>query len=514
MVLLYCLLAVWGISFGDRGWYEPDGVAILAGSVNLAQAKAGEFFLYNYYYQPLAYEVNYLVYRISSLPYFLYLLPALLGALAVCLLTFSVYQASNRRINLFFSFCFLLLFPEIFFRLLYPNSSVFGMVIFSLAVLILFWKNSPQAIVSSKNTKYFLAGSLAVLACFFRFDFLLGIPALFFIIIFKARSRRSIIAFSLGSFFILAAAIFSGIFKPLQILAYYKSHFLLNGSLAESQINSLNILFTATNIAVWFFLSIYACVYFGESLAKKDFKRLLVIIPAGILFYPVFGRLVSGHHLLAAICLGPFVLLAAILDFSQRPLAKRLKLNFKRSVYTVVIFSILVQFFSLEPEGKFPYLRITRNPAYAHTHDGPRFFGAYWKGYQQVSSSNQKPYWQDALAFSQGLAELVSNSESDFVIVGLKEAVLENYLLSVNTYSLAFFLQVKGYKLKISPQGFILTGKKNKVFIQSLSLPEYQSFSQKTLSKPVKSIKLPLISRWQVIFENPLKAYWAQFLRL
>jgi len=131
-----------------------------------------------------------------------------------------------------------------------------------------------------------------------------------------------------------------------------------------------------------------------------------------------------------------------------------------------------------------------------------------------VSSSNQKPYWQDALAFSQGLAELVSNSESDFVIVGLKEAVLENYLLSVNTYSLAFFLQVKGYKLKISPQGFILTGKKNKVFIQSLSLPEYQSFSQKTLSKPVKSIKLPLISRWQVIFENPLKAYWAQFLRL
>ncbi len=481
LILLYSALVVLAVSFSDWGWYEPDGIAILAGSINLPEAKSGNFFLYNYYYQPLTYELNHLIYRLFHQPYLLYLLPALCGSLAVCLMAFAVYQASGKRINLFFSFCLLLFFPEIFYRLLYPNSSVFGMAFFASALLLLFWENLSL----NQAVRYALCGILAALTCLFRLDFLLGIPAILFII---SKQKRILAYFLFGFFLVFITAFLFGIFKPLAILEYYKFHLALIDSLAESQINPLAILFSITNIIVWIFLGAAACIYCKNILVKKDFRRLWIVIPVAVLFSPVFGKLVAGHYLMAAICFGPIILAIAAA-------------NSKRWIYILVIFGIVVQFIN-------PY------HSYALTHDGPRFFGAYLKGYQKVKASHQAPYWRDALALSHGLADLVSASEKDFVIVGAKEEIPENYLLAINAYSLAFFLQVKGYALSLGPEGMILKGENNQALIQSVSLSRYRSYSQKDMPRSAKLIKLPLISRQQLMRQNFLKEFWQEIARI
>ncbi len=506
LVIIYLALVFLGVSFGDKGWYEADGVAILAGSANLEAGRQGDFFLYRYYYQPLTYQLNHLVFLISGQAYLLYLLPALLGAAGVCFLAFAVHLFSKRRINIFFSFCLLLFFPEIFYRLLYPNSSVFGMLFFSLCLLFLFLKQS-------NNWLYFLIGIISSLACIFRFDFVLGIPILLCLVAIRSRSSKALAFFLVGIALIFLPASVCGLFRPYQILSQYKFHLLFGQSFNWKGFYSLAVLFSLTNILIWIFLAGYGFIYLKNAAIKKKWRSLGILIAVLFLFYPVLGKFTSAHYMMAAVCLGPFLLVKAMFDFSNSNLARHLTLNFSRLTYLIVGYSLLVQLLSFEIQPRFPYLKITKDPSQVNTLDGPRVLGAYFKGYREVFKSNNTPYWRNALSLSQGLTRLVASSKSDFVIVGLNRRIPENYLLAVTTYCLPFFLQVQGYKLKLKPGAMILKGRQNKVFIQDLNLKQYQNFKAKDVPDHIRAIKIPLVYRASADLNQDLRQFWLEIVK-
>ncbi|MCF7908496.1 MAG: hypothetical protein K9L86_06475 [Candidatus Omnitrophica bacterium] len=505
LTLIYFVLVVLGVSFGDRGWYEPDGVATLAGSLNLLEAKQGGFYLYNYYYQPLSYELNHSIFRIFGNPYLLYLLPALFGAVGVCCLAGAIFLFSKRRINIFFSFCFLLFFPEIFFRLLYPNSSVFAMVLFSFCLLLLFQEGPKSKI-------YFLIGMISSLACLFRFDFILGLPILAYLIFLASGKRQPLLYYFIGSVSVFCLAYFLNIFNPLAILRGYSFHLALSQSLNWGSFDSWGVFFSITNILVWVALLAYSLIYLKSSFVKKSWKSFFILMPGLILIFPLFSRLTAAHHLLVAICFGPFVLLKAVSGFSASRLAQRFKLDFSKVIPIVVIFSLLMQFLSFEIKTKFPYFKIASAPTYAVTHDGPRVFGAYLKGYLQTAKASKTAYYRNALTLSQGIAKVISGSESDYLIVGTRKMIPENYLLAINTYALVFFLQMAGYELRIDEDTMFLRGPNNKVTIESFDFVRYQNFDPKKSPKSLKVIKIPIVFGHPKLRSAASQQFWREII--
>jgi hypothetical protein len=511
IILLYAAVCILTIHFGDRGWYEPDGISILAGSLNLEQAKQGNFFLYAYSLQPLTYELNYLFFRLFKDPYLLYLLPAFFGALSVCLLALSVHFFSRKKINIFCSFCSLLFFPEIFYRLLYPNSSVFGMLFFSLSLLLLSYRE--ENIFIRSEIKYLLIGIFSSLACLFRCDFLLGLPMLAFWVISQRTGKKAFLYYVFGSAVIFIFSFWSGFFNPGQILKISNFYSLLAKEPSYwSREKSLAALFFATNIFIWFILLSYAAIKALRAVYKKNWGSFFILVPLAILFYPVAGGLTSAHYLLSAICFAPLALTKAILDFARSAPAKKIKINLKEFSYALVIFSIFLQFFSLEARqtGRgFPYLIITAKPSYILTHDGSRVSGAYLKGYYQVDKANKFPCLICPLGLAHTIAKMVSHSSSDFIMAYAQQRE-HNHLVSLGLYSVPFFLQVEGYVLSYAKEGMLLRGKYNKLLIQGLSLKEYDKFN---LKGNAQVIKIPLLSRTEPQLGEKLNSFFKSLVK-
>lgn len=506
LILLYLILAALAIYFGDRGWYEPDGVSILAGSLNLPQAKQGDFFLYAYFIQPLTYEFNYVIFRLFKEPYLLYLLPAFLGAMGVCFLTLAVHFFSQKKLNIFFSFCILLFFPELFYRLLYPSSSVFAMLFFGLSLLLLYGEPIKQRTLFKPHIKYFLVGVISTLACFFRCDFLLGLPMLFYLVWLRKGEAKPFLWYILGSAAVFSMGFFSRVLNPAEIFrisSFYSA--LAKEPSYWNQSRSFLVLFFSANVFIWLGLFFYAAIRILDTFRRRNWLFFLFLIPLAILFYPVAGGLTSTHYILPAICFAPFAIVKLILYFNKKAI-----------VYIAVAFSIFLQLFSFElsfSSAGFFYPVITIKPSYVASHDGLRSSGAYLLGYYQVYQSNKLPCLICPLGLAHSIAKIVSHSNSDFLMVYAAEKE-HNHLISLGLYSVPFFLEVQGYKLSYAGNTMVLTGKHNKLSIRALSLEEYKNFSETALTPKTKLIKVPFISRSSPELSKKLTYFFTQLLTL
>ena len=515
LIFLFLALVFLTVPFTDRGWFEPDGISILAGSVNLEQAKQGNFFLLGYFVQPLTYELNHLIYSLGKDAYILYFIPVLLGALAICFLTFALYQFCSKRINLLFSFCLLLFFPEIFFRLLYPNSSVFAMVFFSLSLLFLFYRHYQKLEPFWELVKCLLIGVTSVLAVLFRCDFLLGLPLVAFLLETKAKTKYSFLIYILASLSTFILGYIFGVFRPLEIMEYYKVHLAVSESIGWGQERSFLVFFSSTNICIWIIFTLYSFINLYKIIKKRSWKNFLILLPVCLLLYPVVGKLSSTHYLLAAICFAPFLLLQALVFFSGTRFFKILGLNFNRITLGLVALGLMLQFFSFEIAGDAPfktYPVLRRNPTYIETIDGPRVLGAYLKGYYQVYQANRAPYSNSVLGLAHQVADSVAGSSSDFMIVGASRPqggsfLEDNHFLGMTAYSIPFFLQTKGYVLTFSDGSIILSGDNNKATVKSLDFGEYKKFSRANIPESAILVKIPLVSRVDPVLKEKMRAF-------
>ena len=516
--LLYLLLANLSLLFGDRGYYDSDSVAILAGSINLAHAKAGDFFLYDYYIQPLTYELNYLFFKVSHRAYLLYYLPALFGALGICFLVIGSHLFSEKKINIISGFFILLFFPELFFRLLYPNSSVFGMTFFALAVSFLFWESSKRRDKVSSNLDYIFIGIFSALACLFRFDFLLGLPLLAYLVKAKSNGWRNLFFYIFGIMLTFAIGFLAGIFNPLEIIKLHAFHAeIIKHALEWNYKQSIGVLFSAANIFAWFILMLYLLARIIKAARAKEWRFFLILPFIALLFYSFLSGLSNTHYLIAAICFAPFALTGAIVDFSKSRFAHKLRLSLSKIIFPIIILSICVQFISFEIHFQAPwrfYFHIAQNQAYLMSADGEtRAMGAYLKGYLSVLRANMSSLIISPLSLAHTMADIISDDESDYLIICAKH-LPGNYLSSLALYSVPFFLQIKGYQIQYGKDKLVFVGKHNQALIRFLGQSEYDDFDRSDIPKAVKFIKIPMIRRQQPQTSSQLIKFYEELLKL
>ena len=167
--LLYFILICLGIYFSDKGWFEEDALYQIDGIVNLV--RWGPTNVYRYSWQPFAYEFSSFLYSVFKSVNVLYILPTLFGSIGICLLSFTLHLYSQKRVNLFYSLFLLLLFPELFFTLLYYNSTAFALCFFSIALFLTYVKPNNKKGTHWDIINGTFAGISLAVACLFRFDF-------------------------------------------------------------------------------------------------------------------------------------------------------------------------------------------------------------------------------------------------------------------------------------------------------------------------------------------------------
>jgi hypothetical protein len=505
IIFLFILLFSTGLMFGDRGWYEPDGIAILAGAVNLDLAKAGDFYLHGYFVQPFTYELNHAIYAFFDQGLILYILPAFFGALAVCFLVLAIYFFSDEKIGIFSGFLITLLFPELFFRLLYPSTSVFAFTCFSAALLILFSLRDRNGCFLDCLLLFFV-GLLGAAACMFRFDFIFGLPLLLFL---SARRSRSFGIFSVcisAVVLVFGISAVAGFFRPTEIMQYHDFHIAFFKALKWSKLQVFALLMGTANIIVWIFLLAHGVTFWWHSLWQKKWFHLFSIVPVFILFYPLKGGLNSSHYILPALCFCPFALVTAANNFSKNIFAKKIKASFGGCVKILVLLSIFLQFFSIEVAASFPFFYIGPHSSHVYTHDGRRAFGAYWRDYADVARSQYLPFWHGPLPLAHGLTDIIVQTKKNFTIVTANTEE-ENHLRALGVYCLPFFLQLRGYDLKYQNEIMIMQGSNNKVVIKNVPYADYLNL-EAFVDEGQAVIKIPLVSRWAPDFKKQLQLFY------
>jgi hypothetical protein len=474
IIFLFLLLSF--LIFGDRVGWEGDDVTQLEGIVNFTyKQKIG---VYRYYWQPLAYELSLWINDWTKNPRFLFALPQIFAASSICVLLGAISAFSEGRISLLLGFSILLLLPEIFFCGLYYNSTVFGMLPMAIALLFLFWKKNSGISMSLWNDiRYLTIGVASTVGCFFRLDFLLCLPLIWYLIIFdRVPKKRSILLYLSGSILIVALIQLKGFFELVGVFNVMQNHADLTDDVSFR--NSLENLFSITNLIVWIALFAYFIYFLVSRIKSQNWKSLLVVFPAAILLYPI-PQLVTPKYLIPAIIFLPFVLAKMIMELQERLDTKK----FKNLSYCIIVISMLLQILSVEPARAFPYLQINPIPTYIGTHDGPRSLGSYLRGYNQVRKAQAEDGGHPQIRLARRLTKIIKASEqSNFDLIYLDK---EGNQTRWSWYWPNFYLQLEGYKvqnysfsLKEQEQDIILVADNKVVRIKELDEEQYRDYKE------------------------------------
>jgi hypothetical protein len=446
--LFFVLLPIF-LFFGDRGWWDGDAVAQVEGVVNFKYL--GPTGVYRYYWQPLAYQVSLATVHLTDQPYLLYYLPQIFGAASICVLLAALHVFTKGKLSLLLSFCILLLQPELFFSGLYYNSTVFSMLPLSIAILFLFWKDTPKSVVSfSKNpeqvwntVRYVVIGVNAALACFFRLDFLLCLPLFaYLLLVSETQKIKSLAVFSAAVVAIFGLFFVTGLFNPTMILGILGEHnHVVDEWSAEyaTPIWKGKVAFTLMSLVIWPILLAYTVYFFVNGLLKKNWLALLMIVPIAILLYPL-STLVSPKYLVPGVIFLPFVFATMLLQLQHR-LGQS---TFKKISYGLIALTVFLQLLSIQPSSKFPFIAITPEPMFLGTHDGPRAVGAYIRGYNRVREVAANEEDVEGINIIKKAASKIStsNQNADFIIRKESENGGDR-----NWGWLSLDLQIEGYNI-------------------------------------------------------------------
>ncbi len=487
LIILYCLLLSAFLWFGDRLGWEGDDVDQIEGILNFSWK--GKAMVYRYSWQPLAYELNLGFYRFFQQPKLLFIFPQIIGSLNICLLVLGIYLFAQRQLNLILCFSFLIFFPELFFCGLYYNSTVFTMLPMAICLIFLFWQKSPfKAIHGWQNIRYFMIGLMSTFSLFFRLDFLLALPLLWYFMIFDESLKEkgeNYGIYTIVSLTLLLIFTLTDIFNVPKILEIFQSHETIVEQWTWQE--SFNNLFSITNVLVWLILIIYAVYFVGLNLIKRRWRNFAIILIILPIFFPL-PTLTSPKYLIPGIILLPFLFAKIILDLKKYLTS----FQFKSLCFVIITLAFLLQILSFEIMPSFPYFQITQSPKLITTHDGYRVSGAYIQGYNEVRKAQNKSF-HPPIQFSRTLANIIATIPGNVTVLALKKEnnmTNEAWVWQFTT----LYLQLKNYQVKNYDRDATITLISPPKTVKFIKLEQSDYERYQSLLPSERVIKLPYVT--------------------
>ena len=355
------------IRFADRDGYEGDDLNSILPMAHLAAAKQGLLLIYRYAWQPLAYEVGAILWRLFDTPTAVFVSAPVAGAVSLALLLrIAQVEAERARLGryaLAAALVALAAVPEFWFSALFYNSTILGMPFAAGALLLLRTERRPSAAIA--------AGLLFGASILMRVDFILIAPLL------------ALVAWVGG---IRRAAIFVGATVATLILGWIAGIVDLaamadiqRSSAAEIQARAhqlgwdrrmkLGVVSICLAPVGWLLLVAGGPLLIMDAL-KYDRRRLLWLVAALPTLYPLLNILSPKYMLPLAL------LLPMLFVHAQAALAGRI--GRRVAVPLLALVTAVPLFVSISLYGHRPFVALgSLADRPVGTHDGQRSYGGY-----------------------------------------------------------------------------------------------------------------------------------------
>ncbi len=462
-VFSFVLLA----TYGDRGFYEQDALELIAGGINLPAGRTGDFSLYNFAHQPLTHALYFWVFNLTGSVTALYLLPAMFGALTICLYAAFIYRITHSLVFVGAGLIVVASQQEVIMTMLYPNSSVYGMCMFLFAVFLSRPRNGESGL---RPMSVVLVAEVFAASVLFRFDFALGAPFLLWRIAgFPDRRISNGLIFVLGVCGTLFFAWVVGLFPFAELWEIIR----IQGQYADRLQDwrwRLNMLLSSMPLPMMALLAIYGVYLLWQAARFRTVGTVITGLTILLLLYGI-RDLTSPKYLLPFLVLAPIFHLQFVehLRSLHRPLAAG-----ALAVFLCAI-SLFHLFMAIELTSKTPFVRVTSSPRAVYTHDNMRQYGKYLSVYRSVRQSNKPmdPYLRSA--FMRRVVQLVESEEIDFLFI-TKEAPGASWLFKAFYQLLPLYFIEQGYEFKIEqgwhPRRYLFSRGTQRVYVREPS--EYQ----------------------------------------
>lgn len=445
----------------------------------------GKIGVYNYYWQPLSYQLGILLFGLFKNYKILFFICQIFGATSICILTLSVYIYSEGKLNPLLCFSFLIIFPELFFCGLYYNSTVLGMLPMSMSLLFLFWKNySSNPIRLTYQTRSYFTCLFLLIACCFRIDFFFALPLTIYLLFISEKFNKT-------PFLRAIILLFSGFVLSLGLDIINFNHILkairghsnnyIEQKWSEKILFSLSNFYSLTNLIIWCFIISFIIYFIVTRIQDRKRNELFGIIPAIFTIAPIY-ILTTPKYLIPAIMFLLFFLTRITIELKTK--ISKSKFSWFSSSFIFIAF--LLQLVSVQIVNAFPYVEITSKPNYIYSHDGIRLTGAYIQGYYKVKNINPAE-----IGLAQKIFDSLDKSDKNYVIIS--SVTSEIFGNAWNWFWLNYYFQINGYQvLDYKNYQEITLKNKNIVILKRLNEEQYNIYSQ---SNPdYNLLKIPIMN--------------------
>ncbi|MGD0958334.1 MAG: hypothetical protein ABSB19_00860 [Methylomonas sp.] len=393
---LFVLLAGASLIFmADRNGYEGDDLNIVCGIFQLDAALAGDIDIYRYSWQPLAFALGSVLFKITGSPTLIFLLSPLAATCSLALMLVSMSNAANKQHGILVYAAILILIPELWFSGLYFNTSILAMPFVSSALLI---------VQTQRSYRYaFLAGLLLGVAILIRIDFVLAAPMLF-VMAWNGNQTGANKSLLIGSMLTVAVLVVLGLglltnlVDINQLVSDYKAATEEMHNMAQApgwNRVAKNWIFTIIIYPFAWILLLAGLYDFIKHDSRGNAVAKLSYILAALPMLYGLPNLLSVKYLLPF-----FVFLPLFFMRGYEYLAEISANLFKRNIAQtgLYLFALLALFVSIEPQKKPPFVQVSFiEPWQVYTHDGYRTYGAYLAQMLKVDRmSKPEPHMQAA----------------------------------------------------------------------------------------------------------------------
>jgi hypothetical protein len=395
------------IEFADRDGYEGDDINSVVPTFHLEVARHGLLLIYRYAWQPLAYELSGLVWRLTHSSDAIFLLSPVCGAITLAMLLLVAWRDKDWP-GLLAAAVALLAVPEFWYSSLYYNSSMLGLPWVVGAILLLDRRQDAAAAL--------VAGVLGGAGALFRLDFILFAPMLALLAWWPRRLLSAPLLVAAGGLAVLLLAIPIGLLDIARIIriqamhaAETKAHLHSPGWDRHAQ---MFVLSTAFSPLGWVLLLCGGPLVLIQQWRRIGSWVLLWLLAALPLAYPMSVLLSDKYALPLAISLVPLFVRA----FQALIVAAGSRFGGTMKVALIAL-ALVPCIVSLSLYGHRPFVQLGLTPARPiGTHDGPRGYGGYiWQMAQAGPGLGEPANSAQASAL---LAELHKTSGPDLLIVG------------------------------------------------------------------------------------------------
>ena len=386
--LLALLLLAMLVPFADFDGYEGDDLNSVVPMVYFEAVKAGGFLVYRYDWQPLSYELGAALYQLTHHPDAIFALAPLSAGIAIAMMV----QMARPQVGFIVTLGIVALAPELILSGLYYNSSIIGLPLLLLAMIL---------VRSIGWTSLVAAGITFAAAILMRADFMMTGPALALLAAEARRDLRAPVVLAIVCLASLASAHVLGLLDPEAILAQYQ--------LAAREISDkanmpgwdartkLTVATTLLSPVGWLVTAcaLLVVIRYGT---HRSLIRLALWIAASAPMLLLVSAPLSPKYGLPIL---PFWLL--LIAAAARLARVRMGTMEWRAAGVLLLGITSAQaVFSLSPQRDAPYVKFGLKPVkLVGTHDGPRAYGGtIWLVRDLADRIDDEPAQQRAQALA------------------------------------------------------------------------------------------------------------------